>query len=99
MFWRKTNSQEKILEALLTRSQSEVAFLRDQNQKLLDSIMVLTDKTAFRETKHAESSERAALLEMEKYKSMTPEQIMQQAEKEKKENEIVGMQMKLMAGG
>lgn len=96
MFFGKKVNPDSVL---LTRLQDEVVYLRTQNHQLLDRLMVLTDRNAYVETKHQESVARREVIEIEKYRGMTSDEIKERVAKEKKEDEIVNEQLKQMMTG
>lgn len=87
-------------DVLTTRLQSEVDYLREQNKMLMDRLLLLTDRPAYKEQKAFEAQERAQMVELEKYKNMTPDQIesrqKQEAEKETVKNTLL---RQIMTGG
>lgn len=87
-------------DVLLKRLQSEVDYLRNQNQQLMDRLLLITDKPAYREQKHNEMQERAQVVEIEKYKNMsaTELEVMHQKESEKKKVEGILLRQ-IMTGG
>lgn len=74
---------------LLSRLQSEVEYLRNQNQQLMDRLLALTDKTAYQQIKQDQQYDKAQDIEMAKVKRIHPDIL---AEKEKREAEGDRMQ-------
>ncbi|MBP9694609.1 MAG: hypothetical protein KBE16_07880 [Alphaproteobacteria bacterium] len=87
-------------DVLLKRLQSEVDYLRDQNKMLMDRLLLITDKPAYREQKHNESIERAQVVELERYKHMSPVELEQMHQKDFEKKKIEGVLLRqMMTGG
>ncbi len=86
-------------DILLSRLSDEVVYLRSQNNMLLERLMVLTDRNAYKEMQYQQSNRNKEVAEIEKYRGMTSDMIKEQESKEKKENEIVAIQLKQMMTG
>ncbi|MDX1902082.1 MAG: hypothetical protein SFW66_08820 [Gammaproteobacteria bacterium] len=98
MFWNKKNHDA----ILLTRLSSEVEYLRDQNQKLLDRLLAIFDSKNYVEIKQIEAREEAQKIQKSKVEKITAEDFQKDLKKLEEDNEkmkLLNMQFSMMQTG